>query len=100
VEIEGVLLEHPDVAQAAVVGVPDERWGEAAVAVVRPEPGRRPDAGALEAFVRARLAPYKVPRRWAFVEELPLTASGKVQKHVLRRHLAEGELRDDAGRSR
>jgi fatty-acyl-CoA synthase len=91
VEIEGVLAGHPDVAQAAVVGVPDRRWGEAAVAVVRPAPGRSPDAGALEAFLRERLAPFKVPRRWVFVEGLPLTASGKVQKHVLRARLAAGD---------
>jgi len=87
VEIENALAEHPDVAQAAVVGVPDDRWGEAAVAVVRPAPGAAPSGAELEAFLRARLAPFKVPRRWHFVDSLPLTASGKVQKHVLRASL-------------
>jgi fatty-acyl-CoA synthase len=87
VEIETALGEHPDVAQAAVVGVPDERWGEAAVAVVRPAPGRSPTGAELETFLRARLAAFKVPRRWLVVDTLPLTASGKVQKHVLRARL-------------
>jgi len=115
VEIENALLEHPGVAQVAVVGVPDVRWGEAAVGVVVPSAG--PAAGAavgaavgaadgaaadaradpvpdpvadpavLEAFLRDRLAAFKVPRRWVFVEELPRTASGKVQKHLIRDQL-------------
>jgi len=87
VEIEHALAAHPGVAQAAVVGVPDPRWGEAPVGVVVPGPGGPPDPGDLEAFLRDRLAPFKVPRRWAFVDELPRTASGKVQKHVLRDRL-------------
>ncbi len=88
VEIEAALAEHPDVAQVAVVGVPDRRWGEAPVAVVRLMPHGSVDAERLEAFLRDRLAPFKVPRRWVFVDELPLTASGKVQKHVLRERLS------------
>jgi fatty-acyl-CoA synthase len=89
VEIESALAEHPDVAQVAVVGVPDDRWGEAAVAVVVPSAPRAPDPAALEAFLRERLAPFKVPRRWVLVDELPRTASGKVQKHLVRERLAE-----------
>jgi acyl-CoA synthetase (AMP-forming)/AMP-acid ligase II len=89
VEIERALAEHPDVAEAAVVGVPDARWGEAAVAVVVPASDRSPDPTALEAFLRDRMAGFKVPRRWALVDELPRTASGKVQKHVLRDRLEE-----------
>jgi len=84
VEVEEALATHPAVAQAAVLGVPDRRWGEAVVAVVRPVPGAEVDAEALAAHLRLRLAPYKVPKRWEFVDELPLTASGKVQKYVLR----------------
>jgi fatty-acyl-CoA synthase len=87
VEIEDVLMAHPAVAQAAVVGVSDRRWGEAAVAVIRPVPGANPVPTELEAYLRERLAAFKVPRRWAVVEELPLTASGKVRKHVLREQL-------------
>jgi fatty-acyl-CoA synthase len=90
-EIEAALCEHPAVAQAAVVGVPDRRWGEAAVAVVRARPGHAPSAAALERYLRDRLAGYKVPRRWELVEELPLTATGKVQKFVLQDRLATSQ---------
>jgi fatty-acyl-CoA synthase len=89
VEIENALLEHPDVSQAAVVGVPDPRWGEAAVAVVVPAAHRSPDPVDLEAFLRERLAAFKVPRRWVLVDDLPRTASGKVQKHRVQEQIAE-----------
>jgi len=98
VEIENSLAAHPDVAQAAVVGVPDRRWGEAAVAFVRLVPGATADPTGLEGFLRQRLAGFKVPRRWVFVDSFPLTASGKVQKFVLRDGLAAGETStDEAG---
>ncbi len=88
VEIENALVTHPEVTQAAVVGVPDRRWGEAAVAFVRLVPDARADAVVLEGFLRTLLAGFKVPRRWVFVESFPLTASGKIQKFVLRDDLA------------
>jgi fatty-acyl-CoA synthase len=87
VEIENALLEHPDVAQATVVGVPDDRWGEAAVAVIVPAAPSTPDPAALEAFLRGRMAAFKVPRRFVLVDDLPRTASGKVQKHLVREQL-------------
>jgi fatty-acyl-CoA synthase len=95
-EIEAAIGAHPDVAEVAIVGVPDARWGEAVVAVVRAASDARPEEAELDTFTRAQLAPYKVPKRWVFVDELPLTASGKVQKFVLREQLAEeldGEAR-------
>jgi fatty-acyl-CoA synthase len=92
-EIEEVLFTHPAVADVSVLGVPDERWGEELAAVVRLAPGHESVGEAeLRAFVRERLAPQKAPRQWAFVDEFPLTASGKVQKFVLRERLVKGEL--------
>jgi fatty-acyl-CoA synthase len=88
VEIEAVISEHPNVAQVAVVGVPDSRWGEAVVAVIALQPGADADVAPIEQFGRQRLAPYKVPKRWVVAESLPMTASGKVQKHLLRQALS------------
>jgi acyl-CoA synthetase (AMP-forming)/AMP-acid ligase II len=84
-----VLFSHPDVADAAVVGVPDERWGEQVAAFVRPAAGHTPDPAALFAYVRARLAPFKTPRFWAVVDQFPLTGSGKVQKFRLQSEFAD-----------
>jgi fatty-acyl-CoA synthase len=86
-EIEQVLFAHPDVLDVAVVGVPDPVWGEQVAAVVRPVPGATPSEDELDAYARERLAPHKVPRVWSFVDELPLTGSGKVQKFLLRDRL-------------
>ena len=80
---------HADVADAAVFGVPDKQWGESAVAAVRLKPGARQDPAALEEFLRERLSRHKVPRQWQFVEQFPVTPSGKIQKFILReRYLA------------
>ncbi len=87
-EVEAVLHTHPSVGDVAVIGLPDARWGERVTAVVRPAPGAEVDTDALEAFMRERLARHKVPRVWIVVDDLPRTASGKVQKHVLREQLA------------
>jgi fatty-acyl-CoA synthase len=92
VEIEAVLCEHPEVMMAAVIGVPDHKWGEQVVAVVRPVAGSTPDPQALSGYLRERLASYKVPKQILVADELPLTASGKIQKFVLREQLARGEV--------
>jgi fatty-acyl-CoA synthase len=84
-EIEAALLLHPDVADAAVVAVPDERWGEVGVAYIVPLEGRRIDADALSGHLGERLAKFKIPKRFELIDELPRTAYGKVVK---------GELRD------
>jgi fatty-acyl-CoA synthase len=97
VEIENALSAHSQVAQVAVVGVPDRRWGEAAVAFVRLVPGSTVDGVMLEGFLRERLAAFKVPRRWEFVEDFPLTASGKIQKFVLRHRVLAGPTGTDGG---
>ncbi|MFM7252047.1 MAG: AMP-binding enzyme, partial [Ilumatobacteraceae bacterium] len=83
-EIEEVHDAVDGVLESAVVGVPDADFGEALVAVVVREPGRVVQADALEAAVRERLARFKHPRRYEFVDELPRNAMGKVQKHLLR----------------
>ncbi|MDB4929263.1 MAG: AMP-dependent synthetase and ligase [Myxococcaceae bacterium] len=84
VEVEGVLLRHPAVQEAAVVGMPSERWGETPHAFVVLRAGRAVVDGELRDFVRAHLAHFKCPRAFDVVAELPKTATGKVQKYVLR----------------
>lgn len=86
-EVERVLVSHPDVQDAAVIGVPDERWGEVGHAVVVPETGRAVDGEALIAHVAERLAKYKVPTRVIVLDELPRNVTGKVQKNLLRESL-------------
>src|SRR5205085_10844675 len=88
----GVLAAHPAVAEAAVVGVPDVLYGEVAVAFLRARPGATLDAAALVRHVRRELAAPKTPAHWVVVDAFPLTASGKVQKFVLRDRWLAGEL--------
>jgi acyl-CoA synthetase (AMP-forming)/AMP-acid ligase II len=83
-EIESLMFAHEDVAQVAVIGVPDERMGEVAMAFVVPTPGRQPTPESIIAWCREHMANYKVPRRVEVVEELPMNAMGKVTKFVLR----------------
>ncbi|MFQ5516886.1 MAG: class I adenylate-forming enzyme family protein, partial [Acidimicrobiia bacterium] len=83
-EVERELLGHPDVADATVIGLPDAKWGEAVTAVVV---GEHPSDEDLAAYLRERLAGYKVPRRWIRLDELPRNAGGKVLKGELRRTL-------------
>jgi acyl-CoA synthetase (AMP-forming)/AMP-acid ligase II len=93
-EVEDVLSNHRDVDQVAVVGVPDDYWGESICAVVVPVSGRHPAAAALVAHVRSHLAAFKRPRHVLFVESLPLTSNGKVAKVDVRRY-ARTELSRD-----
>jgi fatty-acyl-CoA synthase len=84
VEVEGVLLQHPSVQEAAVVGMKSEKWGESPHAFVVLRAGTAATAEELATFTRARLAHFKCPQGFHFVKELPKTATGKVQKFVLR----------------
>jgi fatty-acyl-CoA synthase len=84
VEVEGVLLRHPAVLEAAVVGLPDEKWGEAPHAFVILKPGASATEDELRQFTRDALAHFKAPHTINFVSELPKTATGKIQKYVLR----------------
>jgi acyl-CoA synthetase (AMP-forming)/AMP-acid ligase II len=88
-EVEGVLGEHPAVAQAAVLGLPDHHWGELVVGVLRAREGGL-EVAEVEAWARERLAPYKIPKKWVVVDEMPMTATGKVQKFVLREAIDGG----------
>ncbi len=88
-EVELVLMEHPAVAACAVVGCPDEEWGEQVVAVVIARDDVTADEDAICAFCREQLAAYKVPRRVIFADEFPANALGKIQKAKLRENLCD-----------
>jgi fatty-acyl-CoA synthase len=95
-EIEAALADHPAIEAAAVIGVPDEVWGEQVAAVLRLASGQvRPSVEQLTTFLRAQLAAHKTPVFWAFRDELPMTPTGKIQKFVLRDQVATGELSFD-----
>jgi fatty-acyl-CoA synthase len=91
-EIEQLLHTHPAVTDVAVVGVPDDYWGEQVAAFVRPAPGNPVTQDELASYCRAHLAAHKTPQRWVFVDTFPLTPSGKVQKFVLRQQLTSGTV--------
>jgi fatty-acyl-CoA synthase len=85
VEVERASLRHPAVQEVSVVGFPHEHWGEAPEAFVVLKSGASVSETELREFARSRLAHFKVPHRFTFLGELPKTATGKVQKYVLRR---------------
>jgi acyl-CoA synthetase (AMP-forming)/AMP-acid ligase II len=92
-EVERVLDEHPDVIQSAVVGYPDEEWGESLAAFVVKIPGSELDATGVQDWVKSRLAGYKKPRRVEFLNELPMGSTNKVVKGPLREMLWSGHDR-------
>ncbi|MGW2831375.1 long-chain fatty acid--CoA ligase [Streptomyces sp. NPDC001286] len=95
VELENALMSHPDVAEAAVVAVPDEKWGERPLATVVLKEGSTADFETLRAFLASdacRIAKWQLPERWSIVEAVPKTSVGKFDKKVLRRRYAEGDL--------
>ena len=92
VDLENALMAHPDVIEASVVGVPDDKWGERPLATVVRERGSTVDAVVLQEFLAGRIAHWQVPERWAFIDEVPKTSVGKFDKKVLRRRYAEGDL--------
>ncbi|WP_436964342.1 long-chain fatty acid--CoA ligase [Streptomyces sp. SudanB148_2056] len=94
VELENALMAHPDVAEAAVVAVPDDKWGERPLATVVLKEGAATDFGTLRAFLQEerKIAKWQLPERWTVIEAVPKTSVGKFDKKVLRRQYAEGAL--------
>ncbi|MFD7436896.1 long-chain fatty acid--CoA ligase [Streptomyces sp. NPDC059861] len=94
VDLENALMSHPDVAEAAVVAVPDEKWGERPLATVVLKEGATADFETLRAFLadEGKIAKWQLPERWTVIPAVPKTSVGKFDKKVLRRRYAEGEL--------
>jgi fatty-acyl-CoA synthase len=92
VDLENTIMSHPDVVEAAVVGVPDEKWEERPLAVVVLRPGGSADADAMRAWLADRIAGWQLPERWAFVDAVPRTSVGKFDKKVVRQQYADGAL--------
>jgi fatty-acyl-CoA synthase len=90
-EVEAVFREHPAVAEAALIGRPDEKWGEVGLLIVVPRDSEPPSVEELIQFCRGRLARYKVPKEIVFARELPYSPYGKVEKVKLRQQYAGGQ---------
>ena len=93
VDLENELMAHPEVVEASVIGVPDDRWDERPMACVVLRPGSSVTTGDLRTFLFARVAKFWVPERWAFIDELPKTSVGKFDKKVLRAQYSAGTLK-------
>ncbi|KAB7628313.1 acyl-CoA synthetase [Alkalilimnicola sp. S0819] len=87
--VESVLYGHPDVVEASVIGVPDAHWGEVGSAVLVLRPGSKTAEAELEAYLRERIAGYKVPKNYVFIDELPKTGAGKIDRRALRERYGE-----------
>jgi len=91
-EIENALLEHPAIAEVSIIGIADEKWSEQVVCFMRCNGGPRPDDASLKRFIRERLSPQKTPAHWIWIDQWPLTGSGKIQKFKLREAFELGEF--------
>jgi len=92
VELENAVMAHPAVAEAAVIGIPDEKWSERPLAAVVLKEGQQVEAVELREFLRDKLAKWQLPEYWTFIPEVPKTSVGKFDKKVLRKQHADGEL--------
>jgi fatty-acyl-CoA synthase len=88
-EVEEFLYGHPDIADVQVIGVPSEKYGEEVMAWVKARDGARPTGEELAAWCKGKIASYKIPRHWKFVDSFPMTVTGKVQKFVMRQASVE-----------
>ncbi|MBV9095550.1 MAG: long-chain fatty acid--CoA ligase [Streptosporangiaceae bacterium] len=89
--LENILMSHPDVAEAAVIGVPDDRWGERPFAAVVLRPGAEVSADKLRAFLAEQVPPWQLPERWSFIAEVPKTSVGKFSKRRMREAYQRGD---------
>jgi fatty-acyl-CoA synthase len=92
-EVEDVLFEHSSVAQAAVIGFPDDKWGEIVLAIIQPAEGQQLRFEDLHQHCRERLASFKVPTLWSQIDEFPVNPTGKIQKFMLSDWVREGRLK-------
>jgi len=90
-ELENILMAHPAVSEAAVIGVTDEKWGERPLAAVVLADGASASAAELRAFLAERVPRWQVPERWSFIDEVPKTSVGKFAKTRMREAYASGE---------
>jgi fatty-acyl-CoA synthase len=90
-EIENAILEHADIGEVAVVGVPCPEFGEQVACFMRPANSRKARGAELRAFIRERLSPQKTPKYWLWVDAWPLTGSGKIQKFKLAEQFVAGD---------
>jgi fatty-acyl-CoA synthase len=90
VDLENALMAHPDVIEAAVVGIPDEKWQERPLATVVLREGATTTPDDLREHLAASFAKWQLPDAWAFIDQVPRTSVGKFDKKVLRREFAEG----------
>jgi fatty-acyl-CoA synthase len=98
VDLENALMAHPEVLEAAVIAVADEKWGERPMACVVRKPGSTVGAAALQDFLRSRMEmKWWVPERWTFISEVPKTSVGKFDKKQLRAQHAQGQLKVTGG---
>ena len=94
VELENAIIDHPEVLEAAVIGVPDDRWDERPLACVVPQNGKSLDIAVLRAHLATRVAKWWIPERWAFIAEVPKTSVGKFDKKSLRAQYAAGQIQE------
>ncbi len=92
-ELENILMAHPDVAEAAVIGIPDEKWGERPLAAVVLRPGAEVSAEKLRAFMTGQVPRWQLPERWCFIDEVPKTSVGKFSKRQMREAYQRGDYK-------